>query len=68
MRERLTKGYVFYQHIGNNLEVYVDDIVVKSEDKEEDVKYLKGVFREIRRCNMRLNPNKCVFGVERGTS
>jgi len=44
----------------------MDDMVVKSQTAEEHVRDLKEVFHQVRKCNMRLNPEKCVFGVPVG--
>ncbi|GKV14106.1 hypothetical protein SLEP1_g25023 [Rubroshorea leprosula] len=49
-----------------NLEVYVDDIVVKSSRAEDHLIDLAETFNNLRRCNMKLNPAKCTFGVESG--
>ena len=48
------------------MEVYVDDMVVKSMTVEARVHDMKEVFVEIRKYDMRLNPDKCVFGVKGG--
>ena len=52
--------------IRRNVEVYVDDIVVKSNSCEQHVSNLKEVFQALRKHRMRLNPDKCAFGVEGG--
>nr|KYP60269.1 Transposon Ty3-I Gag-Pol polyprotein [Cajanus cajan] len=57
---------VFHQQIGQNMEVYVDDMVVKTTSAEDHVADLAEVFSQIKRHNMRLNPEKCVFGVQGG--
>jgi len=57
---------VFKEQIGRNVEVYVDDMIVKSCMVEEHIKYLEEVFTKIRKYNLRLNPEKCVFGVRGG--
>nr|KYP72709.1 Transposon Ty3-I Gag-Pol polyprotein [Cajanus cajan] len=54
---------VFHQQIGRNMEVYVDDMVVKTTSPEAHAADLAEVFRQIRNHNMRLNLEKCVFGV-----
>ena len=56
--------YVFHDMIGQNVEVYVDDIVVKSDLCEQHVSDLKEVFQALHKYRMLLNPGKCVFGVE----
>jgi len=48
------------------MEVYVDDIIVKSDSVEQHANDLAEVFQQIRKDDMRLNPEKCVFGVEGG--
>ncbi|GKU94659.1 hypothetical protein SLEP1_g8119 [Rubroshorea leprosula] len=50
----------------SNLEVYVDDIVVKSSRAEDHLTDLAEMFNNLRRCNMKLNPTKCTFDVESG--
>jgi len=57
---------VFKELIWRSIEVYVDDMVVKSESCNQHVQDLKIVFKVLRAIGMRLNPEKCVFGVEGG--
>ncbi|GKV43074.1 hypothetical protein SLEP1_g50414 [Rubroshorea leprosula] len=57
---------VFRAQIGKNLEVYVDDIVVKSLKVENHLAYLDETFNNLRKNKMRLNPAKCIFRVESG--
>ncbi|GKV49152.1 hypothetical protein SLEP1_g55918 [Rubroshorea leprosula] len=57
---------VFRAQIGKNLEVYVDDIVVKSLKAENHLADLDETFNNLRKNRMRLNPAKCIFGVESG--
>nr|KYP69588.1 Cytochrome P450 71A1 [Cajanus cajan] len=57
---------VFHQQIGRNMEVYVDNMVGKTTSVKAHVVDLAEVFSQIRRHNMRLNPEKCVFGVQGG--
>ncbi|XP_022845323.1 uncharacterized protein LOC111368325 [Olea europaea var. sylvestris] len=52
--------------IGKNIETYVDDMVVKSKKVEEHISDLEEVFVTLRTCKMKLNPEKCVFGVVSG--
>ncbi|GJY75112.1 reverse transcriptase domain-containing protein [Tanacetum coccineum] len=52
--------------IGINLEVYVDDLVIKSRTKDEIVRDIEETFKTLREINMKLNPKKCSFGVEEG--
>ena len=53
-------------HIGKIVEVYVDDIVVKTRRSESFLQDLDGVFQSLREHKMMLNPEKCVFGVTAG--
>ena len=57
---------VFNHQIGQNVEVYVDHMVIKSHSVAQHVADLKEVFREICKYNMCLNPKKCNFGVDNG--
>nr|KYP71502.1 Transposon Ty3-I Gag-Pol polyprotein [Cajanus cajan] len=52
--------------IGRNMEVYLDDMVVKTTLAEAHAADLAEVFSLIRKHNMRLNPEKCVFSVQGG--
>jgi len=45
------------------IEVYVDDMIVKSGTEEEHVEYLLKMFQRLRKYKLCLNPNKCTFGV-----
>ena len=57
---------MFRPQIGRNVEVYVDDILVKSLDEKKHLDDLKETFDTLRRHQMKLNPNKCAFGVSSG--
>nr|KYP64508.1 Retrovirus-related Pol polyprotein from transposon 17.6 [Cajanus cajan] len=57
---------VFHQQIGQNMEVYVYDMVVKTASAEGHAADLAEVFSQIKKHNMRLNPEKCIFGVQGG--
>ncbi|CAA0825649.1 Uncharacterized mitochondrial protein AtMg00860, partial [Striga hermonthica] len=52
--------------IGRNMEVYVDDILVKSRSSASHVEDLKEAFKTLRAYGMKLNPSKCAFGVRAG--
>ena len=45
------------------MEVYVDDVLVKSLDEEKHLDDLQETFDTLRRYNIKLNPSKCAFGV-----
>ncbi|XP_015945770.1 uncharacterized protein LOC107470831 [Arachis duranensis] len=57
---------IFQQQIGRNIEVYVDDMVAKTKLGDSHIQDLAEIFGQIRRYNMRLNPEKCAFGVQGG--
>ena len=57
---------LFRPLIGTKIECYVDDMVVKTQFSQELIQDLDSVFQILRQYNMRLNPNKCVFGVTSG--
>jgi hypothetical protein len=60
-------NHVFGDHIGTMVEAYVDDIVVKTRKANSLVANLETAFGCLRAKIVRLNPEKCVFGVPRGT-
>ena len=57
---------IFKPLVGRTVEVYIDDIVVKSKTREEHVLHLQEVFHLLRKYDMKLNSSKCVFGVSAG--
>src|SRR4051812_31654900 len=52
--------------IGRNVEVYVDDIVIKSAEGSSLLADLAETCQSLRAYNIKLNPEKCVFGVPAG--
>ena len=54
---------MFAHQIGRNIEVYVDDIPMKSLYEDDHLNDLRETFDTLRSYNMKLNPNKCAFGV-----
>nr|KYP41659.1 Retrovirus-related Pol polyprotein from transposon 17.6 [Cajanus cajan] len=57
---------IFCNQIGTSLEVYVDDMVIKSASGPDHIRDLCSIFDEVRCHHMRLNPAKCTFGVAGG--
>ncbi|GJV34594.1 reverse transcriptase domain-containing protein [Tanacetum coccineum] len=57
----------FQKQIGRNLEVYVDDLVIKSRSEHEIIRDIEETFKTLREINMKLNPKKCTFGIKEGT-
>ena len=60
--QRLMKK-MFAHQIGRNVQVYVDDMLVKSQREEDHLDDLKETFDTLRFYNMKLNLSKCAFGV-----
>jgi hypothetical protein len=56
----------FKDQIGRNLEVYVDDLVIKSQTEADRMKDIQETFDQLRSIWMKLNPKKCSFGMEVG--
>ncbi|KAL2337105.1 hypothetical protein Fmac_011551 [Flemingia macrophylla] len=56
-------GKIFYRQIGQNVEVYMDDIVICSSSVERHLADLNEVFIELKIYDMKLNLEKCAFGV-----
>ena len=57
---------MFSHQIGRNMEVYVDDMLVKSKDKANHLDDLKERFSTLRKYSIKLNLTKCVFAVASG--
>jgi hypothetical protein len=56
---------VLKSQIGKNLLPYVDDIVVKSKKRQDHIQDLQETFLNLRKRNLKLNPKKCTFGVQK---
>ncbi|CAL8132253.1 unnamed protein product [Prunus armeniaca] len=57
---------IFAPLIGNTMEVYVDDMLVKSRTADQHIPNLSATFTILKQYRMRLNPTKCAFGVASG--
>jgi hypothetical protein len=57
---------VLHSQIGRNVLTYVDDIIVKSTKQENHIADLQETFANFRQAGLKLNPEKCVFGVKKG--
>ncbi|XP_075082229.1 uncharacterized protein LOC142166791 [Nicotiana tabacum] len=57
---------MFDNQIGKTMEVYIDDMLVKSLDAGDHLKHLQETFDIVRKYNMKLNLEKCAFGVGSG--
>ena len=54
---------MFIQQIGQNVKVYVDDMLVKSAKESSHLDDLQETFETLRLYDMKLNPSKCMFRV-----
>ncbi|WJZ81167.1 hypothetical protein VitviT2T_001021 [Vitis vinifera] len=57
---------LFHDMMHRDVEVYVDDLIVKSRDRSDHLAALERFFERIRQFILRLNPEKCTFGVTSG--
>lgn len=57
---------MFEQQLGRNIEIYIDDMVVKRKIIAKHVKDLESTFEVLREYKLRLNASKCLFGVGSG--
>jgi hypothetical protein len=59
-------NYIFHELIGKVVEIYIDDVVIKSLDHDAHLKDVKKTLECTRKHGLRMNPNKCAFGVSAG--
>jgi hypothetical protein len=57
---------LFQKAKGHNLEVYVDNIIVKSRQSNNLIADLEEALKDLRRFNIKLNPERCTFEVSQG--
>ena len=57
---------MFAEQIGQTIEVYIDNMLVRSLDTKDHISHLQQAFSTLRIYNMKLNPAKCSFGVSSG--
>ena len=57
---------MFSKQIGRNMEVYVDDMLVKSKEESAHLDDLQKTFITLKQYQMKLNPRNCAFGVASG--
>ena len=57
---------MFQKKIGASMEVYIDDMLVKSTTAELDIAHMVEAFLILKEYNMKLNPAKCAFRVSAG--
>ena len=54
---------MFEPQLGKNIEIYIDDIVVKSKVVSDHVGDLENIFEILRKHKLHLNASKCSFGI-----
>ena len=57
---------MFADYLGDTMEVYMDDMLVKSLLAEQHLDHLRQAFEVLQKYGMKLNPTKCSFGVAAG--
>ena len=57
---------MFEPQLGKNIEVYIDDMVVKSKEVPNHMEDLRNIFETLREHKLRLNASKCSFRVGLG--
>ena len=57
---------LFHDMIHHEIEFYVDDMIARSKIEEEHLDHLHKLFERLKKYRLRLNPNKCTFGVRSG--
>ena len=57
---------MFESQLGKNIEIYIDDMVVKSKVVSEHLGDLGNIFEVLRKYKLRLNASKCSFGIGSG--
>jgi hypothetical protein len=59
-------NYIFHELIGKIVEIYIDDVVVKSKSYEKHLADLRKTLECTRKHGLKMNPNKCAFRVSAG--
>ena len=59
-------NFIFHEFIGKLVEIYIDNVVVKSGDFTKHLANLRKVLEYTRKHGLKMNPNKCAFGVSVG--
>ena len=53
---------LFHDMMHKEIEVYMDDMIAKSQDKDDHVVNLRKLFKRLRKFQLKLNSTKCIFG------
>jgi hypothetical protein len=56
-------NFIFHEYIGTLVEIYIDDVVVKSGNIIKHLADLQKILECTRKHRLKMNPNKCAFGV-----
>ena len=59
-------NFIFHEFISKLVEIYIDDVVVKSGDFTKHLADLRKVLECTRKHGLKMNPNMCAFGVSAG--
>ena len=63
-------NYIFHKLIGRIVKIYIDDVMIKSKGKfkgyKEHIANLRETLECTRKHSLKMNPNKCAFGVSAG--
>jgi hypothetical protein len=59
-------NYIFHELIGKVVEIYIDDVVIKSLSHDTHLEDVKRTLECTRKHGLKMNPNKCAFGVSAG--
>ena len=57
---------MFADKLGDTMEAYIDDMLVKSLHAADLLRHLRDCFKTLNKYGMKLNPAKCTFGVSSG--
>ena len=57
---------IFHDFIETFMQIYIDDIVVKSVSGKNHIDHLRQSFERMRRYGLKMNPLKCAFGIKAG--
>ena len=57
---------IFHDLIGKIVEIYIDDVIVKSNTEHQHLADLCAVLERARKYGLKMNPSKCAFGVSAG--
>ena len=57
---------IFQPFIGKSMEIYIDNMLIKSKECLDHTRHLQEVFELLRKHNMKLNPLKCAFSINSG--